>query len=97
MLSSVIVFPCVGDVCEYQFNVSTYCQTTGSIGVAVSAKNELGTGLSSDPMYVGKSLLHVLCCRSGKRNLFVHSDRLSELSSNFIQKSTSLLLFIGFL
>ena len=68
MLSLVIVFPCVGNVCEYLFNVSTYCQTTSSIGVAVSAKNELGAGLSSNPEYIGKSLLHVLCCRSRKRN-----------------------------
>ena len=65
MLSSVIVSPCVDNVCEYLLNVSTYCQTTSSIGVAVSAKNELGAGLSSDPEYIGKSLLHVLCCRSG--------------------------------
>ena len=68
MLSSVIISPCVGDVCEYQLNVSMYCQTTSSIGVAISAKNELGAGLSSDPEYIGKSLLHVLCCRSRERN-----------------------------
>ena len=56
ILSSNIVSPCVDDMCKYQITVSTYCQPTGSIGVGVSAKNELGAGLSSDPMYVGKSL-----------------------------------------
>ena len=61
MLNSVIVSPCVGDVCEYQFAASTQCQTTGSIGVAVSAKNELGAGLSSDPEYIGKSLSYMCC------------------------------------
>ena len=57
MLSSIIVSPCVDDVCKYQLAASTYGQTTGSISVAVSAKNELGVGLSSNPMDVGKSLL----------------------------------------
>jgi hypothetical protein len=57
MLSSINISSCAGHVCEYLLNVSTYCQTTGNISVAVSAKNELGVGLSSDPMYVGKSLL----------------------------------------
>ena len=60
MLSSVVVSPCVDDVCKYRLAASTYCQTTGNIGVAVSAKNELGVGLSSNPIDVGKSLL--LCC-----------------------------------
>ena len=61
MLSSAIVSPCVGDVCKYQLAASTYCQTTGSIGVAVSAMNELGAGLSSNPEYIGKSPLYMCC------------------------------------
>lgn len=100
MLSSVIVSPCVDNVCEYLLNVSTYCQTTSSIGVAVSAKNELGAGLSSNPEYIGKSLLHVLCCRSRERNdqliVVARPDKLWIIYNN-IQKSTSLLLFISFL
>ena len=61
ILSSAIVSPCVGNVCKYQLAASTYCQSTGSIGIAVSAKNELGVGLSSNPEYIGKSLLYMCC------------------------------------
>jgi hypothetical protein len=78
MSSSVNVCPCVGDVCECLPNVSTYCQTTGNISITVSAKNELGVGLSSDPMYVGKSLLHdiVLSGRKGQpMSLHLHFRR----------------------
>ena len=86
MLSSVIVSPCMDNVCKYQLAASTYCQSTGpgSISVAVSAKNELGAGLSSDPVYVGKSLLHVLCYKGEGRGIHdliqLHIQTDSELS-----------------
>ena len=66
MLNSVNVSPCVGDVCEYLLDVSTYCFSTGSISIAVSAANELGVGSSSNPMSVGKSVLCMQCGKSEK-------------------------------
>ena len=75
MLSSVIVSPCVRNVCEYQLAASTYCQSTGSIGVAVSAKNELGTGLSSNPEYIGKSLDYHTCVVLPTAGVYYNRDR----------------------
>ena len=56
MFNSANVSPCVGDVCEYLLDVSTYCHSTGSISIAVSATNELGVGMSSDPISISKSV-----------------------------------------
>ena len=53
MLDSVNTSPCADDVCEYLPDVSTYCRPMGNISVAVSAANELGIGLPSDPISVG--------------------------------------------
>ena len=72
MLSSDIS-PCVGDVCEYLLDVSTYCRSIGSISIAVSATNELGIGLPSDPISISKSSCSVLhmCCVAGSRKIAI--------------------------
>ena len=52
---SIDASPCEGVVCEYLPDVSTHCPSTGSIGIAVSAANELGVGVPSDPISIGKN------------------------------------------
>ena len=52
--------------CEYFPDLSSYCHSIGSISIIVSAANELGSGLSSDPISIGKSVLDNNCHFKGK-------------------------------